>query len=363
MKCIVYLTTNTKSQINGLNRIYVGVHRIINEKDMDPWYIGCGINTRQPSTYKYPKTPFQYAVKKYGIDAFKREILYIYDSEIEAYNKEHDIVNEDFIKQSHVYNVALGGAYEERFKPLYQFDLEGNLVKKWDRSIDASEFYGYPITRWSGPKKNKCIFLDSYWSTSPTINVNEYSKKPWTSVTYLYNKDGKMLMEFESQSKCAEYINYDKGELSRAIKNQTLIKKQYYVSDKVVDEFKPASRRNYIDKTFYIYTQDEYIGEYKGKEVMNIIDLHSWDYISHIFTHSRGWYKDFYLSLEKIDKAPIKRVGNGICVDIYDKYGNYIETLKTIKEVKEKYKVPSSKLKNIQYGDKYFENYIFKYSK
>ena len=64
--------------------------------------------------------------------------------------------------------------------------------------------------------------------------------------------------------------------------------------------------------------------------------------------------------MEKIEKIP-EKPNNGIKVDIYDKYGNFIETLNTIKEVKEKYKVPSSKIKNIQQGNRYFENYIFKY--
>ena len=48
-------------------------------------------------------------------------------------------------------------------------------------------------------------------------------------------------------------------------------------------------------------------------------------------------------------------------IDVYDKFGNYIETLNTIKEVREKYNIPSHKLKNIQMGDKYYEDYIFKY--
>ena len=82
-----------------------------------------------------------------------------------------------------------------------------------------------------------------------------------------------MLMEFESQAKCAEYINYDKGEISRAIRNQTLIKKTYYVSNELVDEFKPSPRKTYIDKTFYVYTSNEFVGEFKGKEIMNKFKL------------------------------------------------------------------------------------------
>ena len=363
MKYIVYLTTNKKAKINGINRIYIGVHKTENPNVFDG-YIGCGVKIQQPSTYKYPKSPFQYAVKKYGVSAFERITLFIYDTAKEAYAKEREIVTEEFIAQSHTYNVALGGEYEERYKPLYQFDYDGNLIKKWDVSEDCYEFYGYPRSKFEGPKKNKCAFLDSYWSTSPTIDVSEYSNKNVTNTIYLYNKDGKLLKEFISQAECARYINYDTGELSRAIKYQKLIKKQYYVSNKLVDQFISKLRRNYISETFYVYNVDDtYIGSYKGKEIMNVINLHSWDYLNHVIYNNNGWYKDFYISTEPIEHVPNKRIGRGITVNVYDKYGTYIETLNSVKEVREKYKVPSSKIKNIQQGDRYYGDYIFKYNK
>lgn len=362
MKYIVYLTTNLKSQINGINPIYVGVHETLNPNIFDG-YIGCGVYVSQPSTYEHPKSSFQYAVKKYGTDAFKREILYIFDDEDSAYKKEEEIVNIDFIKQDHVYNMVVGGKTKDRWLPLYQFDLQGNLIKIWEKSLEAYEFYGYSQDRFKSCKRNKCIFLNSYWATTPSINIEEYSKTTLTKITYLYSKGGKLLKEYGSQTECAKEIQYDKGELSRAIKNQTLIKKQYYASDKLVDKFEPKPRRNYINQTYYVYSADnKFLGKFVGKELMNIINLHSWDYINHIFTHNKNWYKDFYISLEEIERIPTKRIGNGMCVDIYDKYGNYIETLKSVKEVKEKYNVPASKIKNIQYGDKYYGDYIFKYN-
>lgn len=87
MKYIVYLTKNKKSKINGLERIYIGVHKTENPEIFDG-YIGCGVKIQQPSSYKYPKSPFQYAVKKYGIDAFERSILFIFDTAKMAYAKE-----------------------------------------------------------------------------------------------------------------------------------------------------------------------------------------------------------------------------------------------------------------------------------
>ena len=67
------------------------------------------------------------------------------------------------------------------------------------------------------------------------------------------------------------------------------------------------------------------------------------------------------LSMEEIDKVPERQLGNGIKVDVYTKYGDFIETLNTVKEVREKYNVPSSKIKNIEQGNRYFKDWIFKY--
>jgi hypothetical protein len=92
---------------------------------------------------------------------------------------------------------------------------------------------------------------------------------------------------------------------------------------------------------------------------MNVIQLHSWQKIRDIFRYNHNWYKDFYISFEEIQEVPEKSFK--MKVDVYDKYGNFIETLPTIKEVKEKYKVPSAKIKNIQQGNRYFGDYIFKY--
>ena len=64
MKYIVYLTKNKKSKINVPSLFYIGVHATENPEVFDG-YIGCGVKIQQPSTFKYPKSAFQYAVKKY----------------------------------------------------------------------------------------------------------------------------------------------------------------------------------------------------------------------------------------------------------------------------------------------------------
>lgn len=96
---------------------------------------------------------------------------------------------------------------------------------------------------------------------------------------------------------------------------------------------------------------------------MPLINAYSWETIRDAFRYKQGWYKEFYLSETEITKVPERILGSRIKVDIYTKYGEFIETLNTVKEVREKYNVPASKIKNIEKGDRFFGDYIFKYHK
>ena len=64
MKYIVYITKNLVNNI-----LYIGVHQTKDPEIFDG-YIGCGVYINKPSSYAKPKTPFQYAVKKYGPKQF-----------------------------------------------------------------------------------------------------------------------------------------------------------------------------------------------------------------------------------------------------------------------------------------------------
>lgn len=347
MKYIVFITTNLKAKIEGKNRIYIGVHETENPNKFDG-YLGDGVYANQINTFKYPKSAFQWAVKKYGSDSFIRTTLQEFDTHEDAYEYYNKIVDIYFLGQEHIYNLNVGK--ENLYNPIYQFDLKGNLIKKWDRAIDAYMFYSYPIEKWEFYKKNKCIFLNSYWSINPTIDIKEYNPKP-VNIVYFYSKRGKLkyLTEYNKI-----YDNY--------IKNQTLYDNNWYVSNKLTDEFIPKPRRQYLHQTFYVYRNNSFVGKFVGKELMKVINLHSWAKISNIFSCNNNWYKDFYITLNEVDTIP-ERPTIGVHVDIYDKYGNFIEQVDSIRKVKDKYNVPSSKLKNIQLGDKYFGDYIFKYSK
>lgn len=85
---LIYQITNLT---NG--KIYIGKHKTNN---IDDGYMGSGIIICR-------------AIKKYGIENFKKEILFCFDNEDAMNQKEKEIVNEDFLKREDVYNLSEGG--------------------------------------------------------------------------------------------------------------------------------------------------------------------------------------------------------------------------------------------------------------
>lgn len=88
MLYIIYKTTNLKNQ-----KFYIGKHQCENLNDN---YLGSGINLRK-------------AIKKYGKENFRREILFIFDNELDMNNKEKELVTEELINNPLCYNLTKGG--------------------------------------------------------------------------------------------------------------------------------------------------------------------------------------------------------------------------------------------------------------
>lgn len=84
----IYKTTNL---IN--NKIYIGLHETDDPEDN---YLGSGIFLKQ-------------AIKKYGSENFKKDVLFVFNSKEEMIKKEVEIVNEEFIKRKDTYNMSKGG--------------------------------------------------------------------------------------------------------------------------------------------------------------------------------------------------------------------------------------------------------------
>ena len=88
MYYLIYKITNT---IN--NKIYIGKHQTNNKDD---GYMGSGKILKR-------------AIEKYGVDKFKKEILFECATLEEMNQKEADIVDDEFVARLDTYNIKLGG--------------------------------------------------------------------------------------------------------------------------------------------------------------------------------------------------------------------------------------------------------------
>ena len=78
---------------------------IINGKEYTGKHVTNNINDR----YMGSGELIILAIKKYGFKNFKKEILFVFDNDIDMNNKESEIVTEDYCNRSDTYNICIGG--------------------------------------------------------------------------------------------------------------------------------------------------------------------------------------------------------------------------------------------------------------
>ena len=169
MKHIVYLTTNLVN-----SKKYIGVHQTDDPETFDG-YLGCGIYAAH--RIKNPDTPFQKAVLKYGAESFRKETLFIFENRDEAYEKEHELVNIEWISRDDTYNVAIGGACSlTPLVPIYQYAVTGEYITTWESLTEAGNSFGVSgqnISRAATNKHQSCGYLWSF-ELLDRVNPDDY---------------------------------------------------------------------------------------------------------------------------------------------------------------------------------------------
>jgi group I intron endonuclease len=112
----IYKITN---KLNG--KYYIGKHQT---KNLDDGYMGSGKLIVE-------------AIKKHGIDNFKKEILFIFDNELDMNNKEKEVVDINEM----TYNLCTGGQGGFSY-----INKNINLTER-NRKISASRDYNDPVFR------------------------------------------------------------------------------------------------------------------------------------------------------------------------------------------------------------------------
>ena len=256
MNYIVYKTTNL---ING--KIYVGVHRT--NPDIFDGYIGCGVSKKKKKLKGFPK-----AVQKYGYENFKRETLFIYpDTEkgrMLAYQKEKEIVNEEFVKRIDTYNLVRGGEIQisdSLRKEIAQYSIEGKFIRTWSSINEASQMLNIPniSQNLTGVSKYSGNFQWKYFN-GDTSDIEPVNLKEKT--VYQFDLSGNLIKVWKSSSEASlQFTNNNSARV--AINNNCLGKVNkaygYYWSYKKIfnyKEFKGKSVAKYDDLGNFIEAYD-----------------------------------------------------------------------------------------------------------
>ena len=252
MKHIIYLTTNKTN-----NKIYIGVHKTENPNIFDG-YLGCGVFANAPKSYMNPKTVFQRAVKKYGVNNFYRTTLHVFDTLEEALNMEASLVDLDFIQRTDTYNMVIGGGMPPNLsKTIYQFDLQGNLIKQWKNQVEVTNFYDCYDDMILNCIKQKRSFLDCYWGHDIEIDVSKYRLSRTKSI-YQYNSEGTLLQVFNNVRDAALKLDIDKNRIVNAVNNRTSVDGCYFltINTSIQEVLEYRKTKKGSKKRVYRYTLD-----------------------------------------------------------------------------------------------------------
>ena len=205
MNYTIYKTTNL---IN--NKIYIGQHQTDNLNDN---YLGSG-------------TLLLFAIKKYGKENFKKEILFNFDNFKEMNNKEAELVTSNFIKRKDTYNMILGGieglenhsknkvnVYNEKLKKYIAIEL-----KDFDKNIHKTANKGKLLIK----TQEGFVFIES---KNYDPEIHETASKGLLSVKCLSTGKTSAIKMFEFNPKTHKKV------FGGIVANGRYVSKEEYYSD------------------------------------------------------------------------------------------------------------------------------------
>ncbi len=299
-KYIVYCTTNIIT-----NKIYIGVHKTQNPYKFDG-YLGCGVLITQPNTYEKSKTAFQCSVKKHGVKNFIRNILYIFDSEEDAYLMEETIVTQDFLKRNDVYNMCLGGnggiLVNNRIK-VFQYDLSGKFIKEFASMLEASNSVNKDYTSISYAVRKKTKSSGYFWSTDKLdyLNLDLYNIGNNNKVkVFRYLNSGNYLDEFNSIQEACKKTNFSRKSIIDSCVFGILNANQFYFSYVKEDSFDKAKTKYILSRKVFKYSLNgNFICEYETQ--VDAEKSNKYSNVTKAIKLKQPCENNFLWSIEKLD--------------------------------------------------------------
>lgn len=250
MKYIVYKTTNLVN-----NYIYIGVHATNDNISFDG-YIGNGVRITDVKSYEKGTTKFKQAVKEYGVNNFHRETIAIFDTAEEAYELEKQLVNENFLKRSDVYNMLLGGIINHTHGiKVFIYDASGKFVNECTSREIAAKQLNCDAKTIEYAINHKCIIKGTHYVNTDKVeqlDLTQYTTGIKNTPIYRYKLTGEFDKEFSSYHEAARDINTNAAKIYKSCKLAMAYNGFYFLTVKDV-AYDKAKLKYLKERTIYQY--------------------------------------------------------------------------------------------------------------
>lgn len=199
------------------NKVYIG---ITSQEPEKRWLSGHG----------YRNTYFAKAIKKYGWENIKHEIIFSQLDEVEAKEKEVELIElyQSYDRQ-YGYNCTRGGdgtagliRSKEQIqnlknllsKTVYQRKLDGTLIKKWNGIREIERQTGFHRHNITACCNKKCFQSHGYLWSFDEYYIAKKPKRKNCKTVYQYDLNGKFIKRWNSLADIEKELGYHKNNIS-----------------------------------------------------------------------------------------------------------------------------------------------------
>ena len=285
MKPYVYKITrinpDTKEVVyhaNGQPYYYIGVHN-----GADPKYFAHGCRWGEYGRLKGSDTYFAKAVRKYGFESFKKEILKKFDCVHDAYAFEAELITINEVKSKNCYNTVTGG----NKNPVFSREVRKKMALA--SQAQTTRYYYCALEGLAKPLKkiakqyrktyraiDYAVENNIYWARNILkVDSNNQPIKRNIRTSTCINCGTSFIVKLSKSSFCSSkcrvkhYSNQYNSDEAILIRSKKRAAKKGLLFDSDLHIVKPAKKRIINTKTGRYYTSFKQVGEEIGVSTQN----------------------------------------------------------------------------------------------
>lgn len=229
-------------------KVYIG---ITSQKASKRWQNGKGY-TKNNQPY------FNAAIKKYGWDNFKHEIILEHISELEAKYTERYLIK--WYKLHNIsYNITDGGEgmlghrVETLLKKIWQYDLQGNFIKVYSCIKDAAIELSYEAAVISHAV-DKTVCKDFFFFSEKGLNkkdqiIEDYNKRQFEKRVVKLDLNFQFIESYDSIVMASKENNLSVDVIGNAISRKTRGGNFYWIKEKDINNIDVSKFKNQNTKS------------------------------------------------------------------------------------------------------------------